>query len=100
MPIFTIEIGGRATVVLPARDYVSAMSFAADSFLHSELSTLTGVDGAPLWDGKTEWLVRPATDDERAVWEAEVAEAVRVREIDSRDHAVEAIWIAYLVPHL
>lgn len=57
MPLFTIEIAGRATLVLPAPDYVQAMSYAADGYLHSELMTLMDVDGAPLWDGEAEWLV-------------------------------------------
>ena len=62
MPIFTVDISERPTVVVAARDYAGALVFVADGFTRSELQMITTVDGAPLWNGVSEITVRLATE--------------------------------------
>ena len=64
MPIFTTEIAGKPTVAFAARDYASALAYMHLDFLRSELKDLRAPDGAPLWDGQAELVVRDATEME------------------------------------
>ncbi len=79
MPIFTTEIAGKPTVAFAARDYAHALAFVHTDFLRSELRDLRAPDGAPLWDGQANLVVRDATEEEKSAWEAEVALAIRER---------------------
>ncbi len=99
MPIFTTEIAGKPTMAFAARDYASALAFVHMDFLCSELRDLRAPDGAPLWDGQAELVVRDATKEELAAWEAEVALAIREREIDHREDALDAGWFIFLTPY-
>ncbi len=69
------------------------------TFLCSELMDLRAPDGAPLWDGQVELVVRDATEEEVAAWDAEVALAIREREIDRRKDALDWSWFIFLVPY-
>ena len=100
MPIFTTEIAGRPTMAFAARDYASALAYMHMDFLRSELRDLRAADGTPLWYGKANLVVRDATEEELSAWEAEVAEAIREREIDRREDALDAGWFIFLVPYL
>ena len=64
MPIFTTEIAGKPTVAFAAPDYASALALVHMDFLCSELRDLRAMDGAPLWDGQTDLVVRDATEEE------------------------------------
>ncbi len=99
MPIFTTEIAGQPTMAFGARDYASALAFVHMDFLRSELMDLRAPDGAPLWDGQAELVVRDATVEEKSAWEAAVALAVREREIDRREDALDAGWFIFLAPY-
>ncbi len=57
------------------------------------------MDGAPLWDGQAELAVRDATEEEKSAWDAEVAVAIREREIDRREDALDG-WFIFLTPYL
>ncbi len=78
---------------------VSALAFVHMDFLCSELRDLRATDGAPLWDGKVELVVRDATEEEMSAWDAEVALAIREREIDRREDALDPGWFVFLVPY-
>ena len=65
MPIFTTEIAGRPTVAFAARDYASALKFVHMDFIRSELRDLRAPDGAPLWNGQANLVVRDATEEEK-----------------------------------
>ena len=99
MPIFTTEIAGRPTVAFAARDYASALAFVHMDFLCSELRDLPAPEGAPLWDGQAELVVRDATEQEKSAWDAEVAQAIQEREIDRREDALDAGWFIFLAPY-
>ncbi len=83
-----------------ARDYASALAFVHMDFLCSELMDLRATGGAPLWDGKVELVVWVASEEEKSVWEAEVALAIREREIDRGKDALDAGWFIFLIPYL
>ncbi len=99
MPIFTTEIAGRPTVAFAAQDYASPLAFVHRDFLRGELRDLRATDGAPLWDGQANLVVRDATQEELAARDAEVALAIRECEIDRREDALEAGWFIFLVPY-
>ncbi len=99
MPICTTEIAGKATMAFAARDYADALAFVHVDFLRSEMRDLRALDGAPLWDGQAELVVRDATEEELAAWEADVAVAIREREIDRREDALDPGWFIFLVPY-
>ena len=82
-----------------AQDYASALAFVHMDFLRSELKDLRAPDGEPLWDGKVELVVRDATEEEMSAWDAEVAVAIREREIDRREDALDWSWFIFLVPY-
>ncbi len=99
MPFFTTEIAGQPTMAFAARDYACALAFVDMDFLCSELMDLRAVDSAPLWNGKANLLVRDATEEELAAWDAQVAMAIREREIDRREDALGMSWLIFLVPY-
>ena len=99
MPIFTTEIAGKPTVAFAARDYTDALTFVHMDFWRSELRDLRAMDGAPLWDGQAELVVRDATEEETSAWEADVAVAIREGEIDRREDALDPGWFIFLVPY-
>ncbi len=68
------------------------------TFLCFELMDLRAPDGAPLWDGKAELVVRDATEEEKSAWETEVVLAIREREIDRREDALDTGWFVFLAP--
>ncbi len=69
-------------------------------FLCSELRDLRATDGAPLWDGQAELVVRDATAEEKSAWEADVALAIHDGEIDRREDALDWSWFIFLTPYL
>ncbi len=83
-----------------ARDYASALAYVHMDFLCSELMDLRATDGVPLWDGQANLVVRDATQEELAAWDAEVAMAIREREIDRREDALDSGWFIFLIPYL
>ncbi len=83
-----------------AHDYARALAFVHMDFLRSELMDLRAMDGAPLSDGKVELVVRDATKKEKSAWDAEVALAIREREIDRRAEALDWSWFIFLTPYL
>lgn len=100
MPIFTVDIAERPTVVVAARDYAGALVFVADGFTRSELQMITTVDGAPLWDGVSKITVRLATEPEIQVWEKGVIDALEGQVYEDREDAIAGGCFSFLVPYL
>ncbi len=82
-----------------APDYASALAFVHMDFLCSDLMDLRAPDGAPLWDGQVELVVRDATEDEKSAWDAEVAVAIREREIGRRENTLDTSWFIFPAPY-
>lgn len=90
MPLYTLEAGGMPILVVAAADSDEARSICDDSM--EELLEL-GV-----FDEDQETTLRDADKEERAHWEAAIAEAVEEGEVDSREQAEEEAHMVLLVP--
>jgi hypothetical protein len=64
--VFTIEIGGTATLAFEARNLREAHELCREEWLKQDLSELK-TDGASLWDGKAKLRARIALPDEIAL---------------------------------
>jgi hypothetical protein len=100
MAIFTVEIGGKATLVCAARDSADAVAFAEEPFIRFELGSIVGLNGKPLWDGTAEILARPAQPNEREVWEIGLTEALTCQVYESREDAIDRGCFSFLVPYV
>jgi hypothetical protein len=60
--MFTLEIAGKPVAVIDASRETAEESFHEEKFL-SRLQMLKTKDG-PIWDGRADLVVRPATEDE------------------------------------
>jgi hypothetical protein len=91
--MYTLEINGRGTVVADA----DSLDEAEAIFLHRDFKSdlmLLETDGAPLWNGKDELVVRRSSPEEEARQESSRAEAKAEGAIDGDDDE----WITFLVP--
>ena len=68
-----------------------------DDFIRSELADLQTPEGAPLWDGTADMTVRPASTDEQAIWERNLAGDLAEGVHESWQDAVESNGFAFLV---
>jgi hypothetical protein len=90
--IFVLEIKGTAVLAFEADDLDDARAFAEDTDEHEDLTELTS-NGAPLWNGKDDIGVRPATQDEADLFEEE-----RGEDWEEEPHSDAEDFIVYLVP--
>jgi hypothetical protein len=65
--VFTIEIGGTATLAFEARNLREAQELCREEWLKQDLSEFK-TDGVSLWDGKTKLRARSARPDEIALF--------------------------------
>jgi hypothetical protein len=108
MKTYVVEINGEAIMAFRALDDDDAHDLASDEDgeLRQSLSEDSGVvreDGSPLWDGKSEIKVRPATVPEDEEWksarDAEIEEAEEDDElIDSELEDDFDDFSVYLIP--
>jgi len=68
MAIYVAEVNGRGLAAFDAADETAADAFVDDEAFRANLIVLEH-DGAPLWDGTTDVLVREAFPEELDVWE-------------------------------
>lgn len=66
--MFTVEIGGRAIAVTNADESQARELIESEEF-REDLTVILS-DGKPVWDGKTEIGLRPATKDEEEEFES------------------------------
>ena len=90
--IFVLEIKGTAIQAFEADDLDEAREYARSGEVREELVELTS-NGAPLWNGKDEIGVRPATDAE-----ADLFEEQREEDWEEEPHADAEDFAVYLVP--
>jgi hypothetical protein len=97
--VYVAVINGRAVVAfnVKADDAVEAeleaFAFTEKEHFQEDLAVLTTPDGQPLWDGVTGISVRPAHDDERAIWQKNRDDAQHKGDIDESDD-----YVVNLVP--
>jgi hypothetical protein len=73
--LFTLEIDGRAVLVMAEDDPDAAAAAARAPAMTEQLAALDHA-GRRLWNGRTPPRLRPATAAEAATWRAAFAEAV------------------------
>jgi hypothetical protein len=68
--VYTLLVGGRATLAFPAHSLQEAQSLLREEWLRSDLREAKS-DGEPLWDSQAKLSVRNALPDEMARFERE-----------------------------
>ena len=90
--IFVLEIKGTAVLAFDADSVDDARAYAASAGEEQDLEELTS-NGKPLWNGKDEIGVRPATEEE-----ADLFEEQRAADWEDEPHADSEDFAVYLVP--
>ena len=93
MPLYTIEVNGRPTMVFAAEDRMEADALVEAEWLRSDLRALKH-DGLPLWDGEAELVVREAWPEEAGKWDTDFARACGEGDADDGDRES---WPVFLV---
>ena len=92
MPLYTIEIGGEPVLVFPEDDIELAREEAATGNVTEALGEFER-DGVPVWDGKAPLVVRDASEEEAAHFEAGFAEAVEDGDINEDERDEFAVFL-------
>jgi hypothetical protein len=90
--IFVLEINGTAILAFEADDMDDARAYAGTAGEQEDLTELTS-NGVPLWNGKDEIGVRPATDAEAGLFEEQ-----RKEDWEDEPHADAEDFAVFLVP--
>jgi hypothetical protein len=99
MRTYIASIGGQAVMAFRAQDDDQARAIIEDpdGSMRSDLQTLVGTDGKPLWDGKSAIEVREATAAQHAEWEQSRDQAISDGEIDLDAGNDPEEWNVYLI---
>ena len=97
MQTYVAIIGGKAVMAFRAEDEAQGRAVIEEGGTRSDLRTLAGTDGNPLWDGKSTLEVREATPAQHAEWEQSRDEAIGDGEIDLDAGHDPDDWEVYLV---
>ena len=82
--MFTLEIDGTAVAVINGDEETARDLFTCDGF-KSDIQAMTS-SGTPLWNGKSELKIRPATEDEIEIFEDALAEDDGSGEFEADPH--------------
>jgi hypothetical protein len=93
MAIFVAEINGQRIVAFSQPTADDALAWADDKHFRADLMLLEGEDGGPLWDGRSEILVREADPHEAEHWKVSFREARHDGDVEDAED-----WVIYLVP--
>jgi hypothetical protein len=98
MKTYVASIAGQAVLAFRAEDDEQARTMSDDheGDVRSDLHVLVGVDGKPLWDGKSAVHVREATRAQNAEWEQSRDQAISDGEIDLDAGDDPNEWNVYL----
>ena len=97
MQTYVVIIGGEAAMAFRAEDEDQARDIVREGTMRSDLHTLAGVDGKPLWDGRSEIEVQEATAAQHAEWEQSRDQAISDGEIDIDAGNNPDEWEVYLI---
>ncbi|GGE45114.1 hypothetical protein GCM10007276_22850 [Agaricicola taiwanensis] len=92
MGIWTLDISGTAVVVIGDVERDEAQDIVSDDAFQDDLMAFES-DGAPLWDGTAELVVREAMPDEHEIWKEARAEAEAEEDFEEDEASV-----VFLVP--
>jgi hypothetical protein len=98
MKTYVASINGTAVLAFRAEDNDQARSIVENDAgsMQSDLKALVGVDGKPLWDGKSAIEAREATAAQHAEWEQSRDQAITDGEIDLDAGNDPDEWNVYL----
>ncbi len=98
MKTYVAITGGKAVLVFRAEDDDEAHAMIDDQegSIRSDLKVLVGIDGKPLWDGKSTIEAREATVEQQAEWEQSRHQAISDGEIDLDAGEDPDEWTVYL----
>ncbi|MCK1512285.1 hypothetical protein IVB22_06800 [Bradyrhizobium sp. 190] len=74
--IFTLEVGGRPTLVFEAKNLRESQQLCHEHWLRRDIAGLMS-NGAPLWDGKARLRARRSTENEIAVYRKAARDAAQ-----------------------
>lgn len=97
MQTYVASIGGTAIMIFRAEDEDQAHAIIEERNMRSDLHTLVGPDGKPLWDGKSEIQVQEATPAQQGEWEQSRDQAISDGEIDLDAGNNPDEWEVYLL---
>ena len=99
MNTYVVSIGGQAVLAFRAEDDDQAREMIDDheGNLRSDLQTLVGTDGKPLWDGKSAIHISEATAAQHGEWEQSRDQAISDGEIDLDAGNDPNEWNVYLM---
>src|SRR5262249_46173601 len=99
MPIFTIEVEGRAVLSFVAPNLRVAQAALEDEGdrLRDGLSDIANLDGTALMRDGAKICIREATDEEESVWHAGVALAVNQGALEYAHDAISEGFAVYLI---
>jgi hypothetical protein len=99
MKTYVASINGNAVLAFRAEDDDQARAIIDDpeGSMRSDLLTLIGADGKPLWDGKSAIQAREATPAQHAEWEQSRDQAISDGEIDLDAGNDPDEWNVYLI---
>jgi hypothetical protein len=98
MNTYVAVVGGKAVLAFRAVDDDQAHATIDDQegSMRSDLKVLVGIDGKPLWDGKSAIQVQEATAAQHAEWEQSRDQAITEGEIDLAARNDPDEWNVYL----
>lgn len=99
MPIFTIEVQGRAVLAFVAPNLFTAQAALEDEGerIQSGLTNVANPDGSPLMDARARVTVREAQPEEESVWHAGVSVAIEEGALSGPHDAITEGFAVYLV---
>ena len=93
MYVYTIEISGRPIASWNVSDPDERFQLYESTAFRGDLMTYTDKDGSPLWDGKSQILLRDANDIELKKFN----ESYRYAKMHGELESDESIWLMYHV---
>jgi hypothetical protein len=95
VPVYVLEIKGRAIAAMNAESAREADARFRGESLGVDLMNLEDEDGNPIWSGHADEIaMREASPEETATWQVAHSAALASGEID----APEDEWLVYLIP--
>ena len=92
--MFTLEIDGVAVAMTDADEAEAREIFDSEDF-KADLADFT-TDGKPVWDGKSPFVIRPATEDEEDLFDDSL-EADDEDDLEDEDEDEDGASVVFLV---
>ena len=95
---YTLEIKGKPALVFAAADQNSAWQHIQTNFFRADLAAMETDSGEPLWNGDSALVIREAAEEERALLDEAVTDAISTDDLNSWQEALDCNYGIYLFP--